>query len=265
MVKFISDMAQLGPEWQISCWYLAMLFIVVSAAKIASLRAVDGRGLAETLSFMIAPWLCISSWERRGGIVRTGIGPIVLRALLQLSLMAAVYLYVAPEIRRFPWWLQSYLVIPGFWLLLETLGGLFRILWLPSGRLVPAVNNSPWLAASLAEFWGRRWNRVIGDWLRQVVFVPRRRRPRSAMAATFLVSGVLHELLVSLPLQIVYGRNIWGWMLAYFLLQYGAIELERAVLFPFPLLRRLFLWLAVLGPAPLILNPGTLLIFHLGG
>jgi hypothetical protein len=179
--------------------------------------------------------------------------------------MAAVYLYVVPLISHFPWWLQSYLAIPGFWLLLETIGSLYQFLWLPSGRLVPAVNNRPWLAASPAEFWGRRWNRVIGDWLRQVVFMPLRRRPRPAMAVAFLVSGVLHELLVSLPLQIVYGRSVWGWMLAYFLLQYGAIELERAFLSPFPVLQRLFLWLAVLGPAPLILNPGTLLIFHLGG
>jgi hypothetical protein len=179
--------------------------------------------------------------------------------------MAAFYLYAAPEIRRLPWWLQSYLAIPGFWLLLETIGGLCQILWLPSGRLIPAVNIGPWLAASLAEFWGRRWNRVFGDCLHQVVFMPLRRRPRTAMAATFLMSGALHELLVSLPLQVVYGRNVWGWMLAYFLLQYGAFELERAYLSSFPVTRRLFLWLAVVGPAPLILNPGTLLIFHLGG
>lgn len=255
----------MGPDWQITCWYLALLVLVVLVAKIASLRAAGGRGLAGSVSFLSAPCLCITSWEKRERVGQADLAQIVLRALLQLSVLAAVYRYVTPEIRRFPWWLQSYLAIPGFWLLLEAIGGLCQFLWLPSGRLVPAVNNRPWLAASLTDFWGRRWNRVIGDWLRQVVFMPLRRRPRPAMAATFLVSGVLHELLVSLPLQIVYGRNVWGWMIAYFLVQYAAIELDRAFLSPFPVLRRLFLWLAVLGPASLILNPGTLLIFHLGG
>ena len=148
--------------------------------------------------------------------------------------------------------------------MLETLNGLCRVLWLPTGRLVPPINVCPWLARDLAGFWGWRWNRLIGDWLYQVVFVPLRRRPKHAMFVTFLVSGVLHEVLVSLPLSIVCDGSVWGWFVGYFLLQFLAMRMERRLgLSPFG--KRLLLWLTVLGPAPLVLNRATLLIFHLGG
>ena len=68
------------------------------------------------------------------------------------------------------------------------------------------------------------------------------------MFVTFLVSGLLHELLVSLPLTLVYAENVWGWPTGYFLLQYLAMEGERRFALS-PAGRRLLLWLVVLVPA----------------
>ncbi|KAJ0261638.1 long-chain-alcohol O-fatty-acyltransferase 6 [Hirschfeldia incana] len=65
--------------------------------------------------------------------------------------------------------------------------------------------NEPYLATSLQDFWGRRWNLMVPAILRPSVYVPVRRiterKMKSKQAkllgvlATFLVSGVVHELI----------------------------------------------------------------------
>ncbi|KAK7277373.1 hypothetical protein RIF29_18524 [Crotalaria pallida] len=65
--------------------------------------------------------------------------------------------------------------------------------------------NEPYLASSLQDFWGRRWNLVVVNTLRLSIYEPTKKfalgfiRPKcaslSAMLLTFLVSGLLHELL----------------------------------------------------------------------
>lgn len=254
-------------EWQMTCWYLVVLTPVVLLAKVTSLRRAGVRRPADMVrcSFFWAPSLCVSSWQKREWLTAVNRKfRILVVSFGGLVLIAVVYFTVIPAFRPLPWWLQSYLAIVPFWLLLEALSGMCRLLWLPSGSLVPVINERPWQAKDLADFWGRRWNRLIGDWLHQVVFMPLRRRPQKAMLVTFVVSGFLHELLVSLPLTIVYGESVWGWMTGYFLLQYLAMDLERRLNLSAPG-KRILLWVAVLVPVPLVLNRGTLLIFHLGG
>lgn len=254
-------------EWQITCWYVIVLIPLALLAKMSSLWFAGIRRPSEIVlgSFFWAPWLSLPSWEKRE---RRDAVPSILWLLTvscgQLAAITAVYLFLIPMIRAFPLWLQSYLAVVPFWLLIEALGGLCRLLWLSSGRLVPAINIRPWQATSLADFWGRRWNRLFGDWLHQVVFMPIKRRPKTAIFTTFLVSGLVHELLVSLPFMIVYGKNIWGLMTGYFLIQYLAIRIESRLQLN-ALGKKTLLWLAVLAPVPLVLNHGTLLIFHLGG
>ncbi|KAL3636722.1 hypothetical protein CASFOL_019021 [Castilleja foliolosa] len=60
--------------------------------------------------------------------------------------------------------------------------------------------DEPYLATSLQDFWGRRWNLVATGILRPTVYDPVRRmvsgnwaRPVATMA-TFLVSGLMHEV-----------------------------------------------------------------------
>lgn len=260
-------MTQMNIEWQMTSWYLIVLIPMVVLAKLASLRVAGVMRFSVIWgsSFFWAPSLALPSWEKRERVVAGKPERRVCAvSACQLLAMAAVYHFCVPAIRLFPWWLQSYLAVVPFWLLLETLNGLCRLLWLPTGRLVPPINIHPWQATDLADFWGRRWNRLIGDWLHQVVFMSCRRRPKTAMFATFLVSGLIHELLVSLPLTIVCGEHIWGCMTGYFFIQYLAIIVERR----FRLSsagRRILLWSVVLLPVALVLNRGTLLIFHLGG
>ena len=260
-------MTQIADEWQIRCWYLLMLVLVVAVAKLVSWRLTRRRQgpAGEVASFILAPSLCLPRWQRRKR--RAGIGSVVRAAgvaILQLALLIMVYRFWVPAIRSLPWWLASYLAVVPFWLLLETLEGWLQLFWFPSGRLVPVMSDQPYRSAGLAEFWGKRWNRLFGDWLHQVVFMALRRRPTAALFATFLVSGLIHELLVSLPLALVGGGNVWGWCTAYFLLQPLAMVVEHRWR-PSPLWRRIFCWLVVLVPVVLVLNPATLRIFHFWG
>ncbi|KAJ1276080.1 hypothetical protein BS78_05G186800 [Paspalum vaginatum] len=63
-------------------------------------------------------------------------------------------------------------------------------------EMEPQVDR-PYLASSLRDFWGRRWNLMVPSILRPAVFRPARARlgDAAAVLATFLVSGLMHELM----------------------------------------------------------------------
>uniref|UniRef100_A0ACD5WQG1 Uncharacterized protein n=1 Tax=Avena sativa TaxID=4498 RepID=A0ACD5WQG1_AVESA len=59
--------------------------------------------------------------------------------------------------------------------------------------------DRPYLASSLRDFWGRRWNLMVSAILRPSVYDPVRARsgsPAAAVLATFAVSGLMHEAMV---------------------------------------------------------------------
>ncbi|KAM3302561.1 putative long-chain-alcohol O-fatty-acyltransferase 5 [Capsicum chacoense] len=69
-------------------------------------------------------------------------------------------------------------------------------------------SNEPYFSTSLQDFWGRRWNLTVTNMLRLCVYNPvrwvvvvvvgkerARWAQRVAMLATFLVSGLMHELI----------------------------------------------------------------------
>lgn len=114
--------------------------------------------------------------------------------------------------------------------------------------LEPHFDN-PFAAASLAEFWGRRWNLLVSNCLRETVYNPvltllernlrvskEQRRfdvaKLVAMQAAFLVSGLMHELLVYYASQEV----TWE-MMSFFVVQGVAVSLEGAWKLYFPKMR----------------------------
>ncbi|TVU13300.1 hypothetical protein EJB05_40347, partial [Eragrostis curvula] len=58
--------------------------------------------------------------------------------------------------------------------------------------------DRPYLATSLRDFWGRRWNLMVSAVLRPSVYDPVRARAGKAagVLAAFLVSGLMHEVMV---------------------------------------------------------------------
>lgn len=79
--------------------------------------------------------------------------------------------------------------------------------------------DSPLLARSPAEFWGRRWNSWVSHMLYRYVFTPAggRRHPVRGTLAAFAASAALHEALVDVGI-----RGFSGWMGLFFLVQ-GAL------------------------------------------
>jgi hypothetical protein len=63
-----------------------------------------------------------------------------------------------------------------------------------AGIAVPPIQAMPIAARSVGEFWGKRWNRPVSDWLGEYVFAPlrRRRRPLLGLVLVFAASAAMH-------------------------------------------------------------------------
>jgi predicted DCC family thiol-disulfide oxidoreductase YuxK len=80
----------------------------------------------------------------------------------------------------------------------------------------PPIMNRPLRSTSVSEFWGRRWNAAFNDLAVRLVFRPiaRTTGPAAATLIAFAVSGLIHELVISLP-----AGSGFGLPTAYFLVQ----------------------------------------------
>lgn len=106
--------------------------------------------------------------------------------------------------------------------------GLFHVLscaWRAVGVDARPIMRAPIAARSLAEFWGERWNVAFAESARRFLLRPLARRwgVERAGAVVFLASGVVHELVISLP-----ARGGWGGPTLYFLLQAAGVALEKS-------------------------------------
>ena len=125
------------------------------------------------------------------------------------------------------------------------------------GFAVEKLWDCPIAATSLGDFWGRRWNRIVPGFLREVIFFPvaRRAGAKVALLAVFLYSGMYHEFFSFM------ARSGYGGPTLYFLLQCLGVAIENS-----PRMRRLLrgrVWLArawtfavVVLPVGLVLHPG---------
>jgi hypothetical protein len=132
------------------------------------------------------------------------------------------------------------------------------------GHSVEGFQNHPLRSASLAEFWARRWNRMVRGNLKRGFFQPHARagRPELGLLAAFAASGVLHAMavagagrpsLIALPMASVMG----------FFLLHGVLVLaekrlgwHRAPQGPWPrLLARVRTIIVFAALSPLLIDP----------
>jgi len=202
------------------------------------------------LGFVLAwPGMDPEPFVRRGAVAHVASSRRVLAYLsagaAMMGMARVIWLWTANA------WLATPFLLLGLSLVLHFgLFGLASALWRRSGFACGEAFAAPQKSASLADFWGRRWNRPFSDLMRKTVFgsVARHGFPASATYAAFLASGLLHELAISVPARAGYGRPV-----AYFALQGLFVLAERR--WPPSSPNRLRTSVAVLAPLPLLMIP----------
>jgi hypothetical protein len=102
---------------------------------------------------------------------------------------------------------------------------LIALAWGTLGVNVKPIMSAPLRATSLAEFWGKRWNLGFRQLSYELIFRPLHRTlgAEAAGLLVFLASGLIHDLVISLPARAGYGLPT-----AYFLLQGTGITIEHS-------------------------------------
>lgn len=144
--------------------------------------------------------------------------------------------------------------------LVESVQSILLIVYAALGVDLPRVNDYPIVSTTLAEFWGRRWNRVVSGWLNENLFFPlaRRRRVALGICAAFLGSTALHFWFAWVPLDLVGGAMMAG----YFVVHAVGMLLERRLGVGrwSTGVRRIWTVAWVLLPSPLFIEPALLML-----
>ena len=225
--------------WQ--TWALAgMLFFALKA--LLMLKAEKG-----SLGFLLLwPGMDVTGFERRclpDGRARDWVVRGATCLALGFGLMAVGHQMVD----RF---LGTWVAMVGLILALHC--GVFALLaaaWRTAGRDVVPIMQAPLLACSVTDFWGGRWNRAFSDAATVLVLKPSGRRigVRAATFLVFLLSGLAHELVISVPAGAGHGGPT-----AYFVLQGVAVVWERGCPLRARWLWRLRAWAVLILPLPLL-------------
>ena len=106
--------------------------------------------------------------------------------------------------------------------------GTFQIVtlfWQAVGVKATPIMFKPLRSTSLSEFWGRRWNLGFRQLAHELIFRPLQRRVGLEVAgmAVFVASGLIHDLVISLP-----ARGGYGLSTLYFTVQGCGVMLERS-------------------------------------
>lgn len=101
----------------------------------------------------------------------------------------------------------------------------FELVFRALGSQPPVLHDHPILSLSLAEFWGRRWNRVVGHWLFSTLYRPFALAGRAAagVAAAFAGSALLHLYFTWAAIGLAWALV----MASFFLLQVPLMLLEQ--------------------------------------
>jgi len=97
--------------------------------------------------------------------------------------------------------------------------------WQRAGLPVKPIMHRPLASRSLSELWGKRWNLGFRALSHTWVFQPLSKRfgPVAGTMGAFLASGLLHDLVISVPARAAYGLPT-----VYFLIQGLGVIAERS-------------------------------------
>ncbi|MCI0702225.1 MAG: membrane bound O-acyl transferase family-domain-containing protein [Planctomycetia bacterium] len=138
--------------------------------------------------------------------------------------------------------------------------GTFHLLscaWRTCGVDAKPIMNWPLVSESVSEFWRKRWNLAFRDLAYRFLFRPLTARfgALAGLAGGFLVSGIAHELVISVP-----ARGGYGLPTLYFVIQGLGMLVERSKFGKRAGLGEgwrghMFTALVVIGPAAALFHP----------
>jgi Membrane bound O-acyl transferase family len=218
------EMMAAVPSWAVM-WVLAgAIFLLLKAATWASAGAGRVASAGEAAAYFILwPGLAAREFLDRGRPQNIPVRAWVW-AVVKLLTGAGLIWMLAPAV---PHALAAgWIGMIGMVLLLHF--GLFEVLalyWRSRGVRIRPLMRDPLAARSLAEFWGDRWNRAFRDVAHEFIVRPVAARCGSACAlwTVFLISGAVHELVISVP-----AGGGWGGPTIYFLIQGAGFAFERS-------------------------------------
>lgn len=132
---------------------------------------------------------------------------LLVSTLLTICGAIAIWI-VVPRISHDRMWWKGALGFFGILLFLHFGSfGLLSWCWRRAGVDAPSLMDRPFLATSLADFWGRRWNRAYRRVSHDLFYQPITARfgPTIGLLGAFLASGLIHELAISVPARGGYG------------------------------------------------------------
>jgi hypothetical protein len=206
-------------------------FLLTCVGVLALGRTLDLTLRPTQLSFAGRVWLLTALFDvRLAKRVTQRFDARELRWLLIHAVVVAAAVYaiirIAPELDGPMYWLVRWGFGAAFcYAFVEALHSILLIGYRLGGIVLPRINDEPIRSTTLAEFWGRRWNRVVAGWLRDYLFFPlaRRRKATLGICAAFAGSTILHFWIAWVPLNVEGGVL----MASFFVVQGVALLLER--------------------------------------
>ncbi len=275
-----------GPRWQRKCALLS----AIAAAGVPWLAPADGpllRGGAAVWttwclgrvidlvsevhdrSFGARLWHVFGLVDtRQATFTAPGVDTTALGKTIFYAILAAIGLIVAIDMAAgidgtWSWIVRWFGGALFFYSLADAVEGGVRTLYRAAGVIVPRQHVLPIASRSVQEFWGKRWNRAVGGWLRTHCFLPfaRRRQIRIGFVAAFCASAVFHAYFT----WVAVGAGMALTMLVFFLIQgvFVLLELRAGVARWHPFFAHTWTVVAVLGCSPLFIEP-FLQILHYG-
>jgi hypothetical protein len=106
--------------------------------------------------------------------------------------------------------------------------GSFQLLaffWQSAGVVATPIMNAPFRSHSLSEFWGKRWNLGFRQLSHDLIFRPLYGALGVGGAGflVFVISGLLHDLVISVP-----AKGGYGLPTLYFVVQGAGVIVERS-------------------------------------
>lgn len=237
--------------WQLMCIEAMLIFVVAKGWLLATVsfpsRSRAALFVVLNMDMDPAPFVADSHCPRPE--IRFLAFPI-----FQLLFGVALIWIVAPKLLLVHHLLAGCSVMVGAVLVLHhAISSFFAFALREAGIAADPIMKAPLLSTSVRDFLSMRWNIAVRSLAHRLIFRPLSRRwgPLAASWAVFVISGIVHEMVITIP-----AGGGYGGPMVYFLIQPIAIMAEKK----FPTLRakgwsRAWTYLVVLCPAPLLFPP----------